>query len=87
MEMSFQKYYILKVSGKSILETINNEFSGHLAKSLEAFCSQILEGQAKFHARCLYEAMKGIGTDDSELIRIISARSEVSMTTLVYTFV
>merc|ERR1711931_343445 len=69
------KFY-RKVSGKSILETINNEFSGHLAKSLEAFCSQILEGQATFHARCLYEAMKGIGTDDSEVIRIISGRSE-----------
>jgi len=69
------KFY-RKISGKSILESISDEFSGHLKRSLMAFCSQILEGQATFHAKRLYEAMDGIGTDDSEVIRIISSRSE-----------
>merc|ERR1719317_154736 len=69
------KFY-RKISGKSILESISDEFSGHLKRSLVAFCSQILEGQTTFHAKCLYKAMEGIGTDDSEVIRIISSRSE-----------
>ena len=69
------------------MEAINDEFSGDLKRSLVAFCSQILEGQATFHAKCLYEAMKGIGTDDSEVIRIISSRSEVSLTLYMYMYV
>ena len=75
------------MSGKSILESINDEFSGHLKRSLMAFCSQILEGQATFHAKCLYKAMEGIGTDDSEVIRIISSRSEVSITMSKYVYI
>ena len=75
------------MSGKSILESISDEFSGHLKRSLMAFCSQILEGQATFHAKRLYEAMDGIGTDDSEVIRIISSRSEVSMTIYIYIYI
>ena len=33
----------------------------------------------KFHADALYKSMKGFGTDDRKLCRIITARCEVDM--------
>lgn len=43
------------------------------------FLVQCIRNKAMFFASALYKAMKGLGTDDKTVIRIIVSRSEVDM--------
>uniref|UniRef100_A0A0N5AB27 Annexin n=1 Tax=Syphacia muris TaxID=451379 RepID=A0A0N5AB27_9BILA len=53
-------------------------FSGD-AKDLYSHLADFIQNKNRFFARELYEAMKGLGTRDNDLIRIVVSRSEVDL--------
>uniref|UniRef100_A0A672P7X2 Annexin n=1 Tax=Sinocyclocheilus grahami TaxID=75366 RepID=A0A672P7X2_SINGR len=72
----FEEYR--KLSGYEIEESIQRETSGTLQEVLLAVvkCARSVPG---YFAESLYNSMKGAGTDDQNLIRIMVSRSEVDM--------
>uniref|UniRef100_A0A8C3MF36 Annexin n=3 Tax=Passeriformes TaxID=9126 RepID=A0A8C3MF36_GEOPR len=72
----FDKY--MTISGFQIEETIDRETSGDLEKLLLAVVKCIRSVPAYF-AETLYYSMKGAGTDDDTLIRVMVSRSEVDL--------
>lgn len=67
-----------KLTGKTILQAIDSEFSGNIKKALRAVVYSQLSPH-EFYAERLNDAMKGAGTKDKQLIRIIIARDEIDM--------
>lgn len=84
--MSMRNYHQLRatfdayaeISGGDILEAIESETSGTLQDGLLAIVKCARNVHA-FFAERLYKSMKGAGTDDDTLIRIIVSRSEVDL--------
>ncbi|XP_037548056.1 annexin A4 [Nematolebias whitei] len=72
----FEEYQ--KVSGKDIEESIKREMSGCLEDVFLAIVKCMRNKQA-FFAERLYKSMKGLGTTDSVLIRIMVSRAEIDM--------
>ncbi|XP_076585417.1 annexin A5b isoform X1 [Chaetodon auriga] len=72
----FEAY--MKMSGYQIEESIGRETSGNLKDLLLAVVKCARSVPAYF-AETLYYAMKGAGTDDDTLIRVMVSRSEVDM--------
>ncbi|XP_023657830.1 annexin A4-like [Paramormyrops kingsleyae] len=72
----FQEYK--RISGRDIEESIKREMSGNLENIFLAIVSCIRKKPA-FFAEQLYKSMKGAGTADSTLIRIMVSRAEVDM--------
>ncbi|XP_076302609.1 annexin B11-like isoform X2 [Lasioglossum baleicum] len=72
----FQQYE--DITGHSIETAIENEFSGDIKKGLLAIV-KCVKNRAGFFADQLYKSMKGLGTDDDRLIRLVVTRSEVDM--------
>nr|XP_060634979.1 annexin A5 [Anolis sagrei ordinatus] len=72
----FDKY--MTISGFQIEETIDRETSGAMEKLLLAIVKSVRSIPA-YLAESLYYAMKGAGTDDDTLIRIIVSRSEIDL--------
>ncbi|XP_039607076.1 annexin A5b isoform X1 [Polypterus senegalus] len=72
----FDQY--MKISGYEIEESITRETSGSLKNLLLAVVKCARSVPAYF-AESLYYSMKGAGTDDKTLIRIMVSRSEVDM--------
>ena len=67
-----------QISKKSILEDIQNLFSGNTKNALEGIIYGILSPEEYF-AKILYKSMKGLGTSDTTLIRVIISRNEIDM--------
>ncbi|KAJ8379988.1 hypothetical protein SKAU_G00007660 [Synaphobranchus kaupii] len=67
-----------KISGREIEESIKREMSGTLEDIFLAVVSCIRSRPAYFAER-LYKSMKGMGTADDTLIRIMVSRAEVDM--------
>ncbi|KAG5683037.1 hypothetical protein PVAND_012344 [Polypedilum vanderplanki] len=67
-----------KLRGKSLEKDIKSEFSGDIQDSLLAIV-RYANNQSAFFAKCLYKSMKGIGTNDSRLIRVCVLRAEIDM--------
>lgn len=67
-----------RLTGNSLEDTIKSEFSGALEDGYLAVvrCARDKTG---YFAKRLHKAMKGLGTDDTTLIRIIVARSEIDL--------
>ncbi|XP_051827019.1 annexin A13 isoform X1 [Antechinus flavipes] len=67
--------------GKDIEEAIEEETSGDMKKAYLTLvkCSRDCQG---YFAELLYKSMKGIGTDEETLIRIIVTRAEVDLQTV-----
>nr|XP_056716072.1 annexin A4 [Euleptes europaea] len=63
---------------KDIAESIKSEMSGDLECALLAIVNCIRNKKAYFAER-LYNSMKGLGTDDNTLIRIMVSRSEIDL--------
>uniref|UniRef100_A0A3B1JB02 Annexin n=1 Tax=Astyanax mexicanus TaxID=7994 RepID=A0A3B1JB02_ASTMX len=69
------------ISGTEILDAIENETSGTLKDCYTALVRCAKQPQLYF-ARRLNAAMKGAGTDEETLIRIIVCRSEIDLETI-----
>jgi len=63
---------------KNIEEAIENEMSGDIKDGMLAIV-KCVRSKARYFAERLYKSMKGAGTDDRTLIRIMVSRSEVDM--------
>lgn len=67
-----------KLAGKSIESTIKSEMSGNL-KSAYLTIVAFFKSPIQFYADQLRKAMKGAGTDENQLIRIVVSRCEVDL--------
>ena len=67
-----------KLTGNTILEAIDKEFSGNMKKALRAIVYATLSPSEYFATR-VKNAIKGFGTDDSLLMRILISRDEIDM--------
>jgi annexin A7/11 len=76
LRATFDKYQA--VSGKTIEKTIESEMSGTLKEGFLAIIHFTRDPHSYFAER-LYKSMKGAGTDDSNLIRLVVTRSEVDL--------
>uniref|UniRef100_A0A8C6WH97 Annexin n=1 Tax=Neogobius melanostomus TaxID=47308 RepID=A0A8C6WH97_9GOBI len=68
----------MKISGYEIEESIKRETSGNLEELLLAVV-KCARSVPVYFAETLYTAMKGAGTDDDTLIRVMVTRSEVDL--------
>uniref|UniRef100_A0AAY4APG4 Annexin n=1 Tax=Denticeps clupeoides TaxID=299321 RepID=A0AAY4APG4_9TELE len=67
-----------KVSGRDIEDSIKREMSGSLEEVFLAIV-KCIRNKTEFFAERLYKSMKGLGTTDSILIRIMVSRAEIDM--------
>jgi len=76
LRLVFQEY--AKISRRTMEQSIVSEMSGNLEKGMLTIvkCVQNLPG---YFAEKLYKSMKGLGTSDSTLIRVVVTRCEVDM--------
>lgn len=74
--VTFDKYS--ELSEKSIEEAIQGEMSGDVQDGMLAIVSAV-RSKPQYFAEKLYKSMKGAGTDDRTLIRVMVSRSEVDM--------
>jgi len=66
------------ITGHSLEDAVKNEFSGDCEDGFLAIIRSVRDCP-KYYAKRLHEAMKGMGTNDKQLIRIIATRCEVDM--------
>uniref|UniRef100_A0A8B9N635 Annexin n=1 Tax=Accipiter nisus TaxID=211598 RepID=A0A8B9N635_9AVES len=67
-----------RIANKDITDSIKSEMSGDLEDALLAVVKCVRNKPAYFAER-LYKSMKGFGTDDNTLIRVMVSRSEIDM--------
>lgn len=79
----FQAYK--EVSGKTIEQAMKSEMSGELLSGLLAIVKTV-NNRPMYFAERLYTAMKGLGTDDDALIRIIVSRCEIDLANIKYEY-
>nr|XP_057922780.1 annexin A13-like isoform X1 [Doryrhamphus excisus] len=79
LQATFKAYEAL--SGTDILDTIDSEATGTL-KDCYITLVRCAKNPQLYFARRLNAAMKGIGTDEDTLIRIIVGRSEIDLETV-----
>ncbi|XP_068131035.1 annexin A4 [Hyperolius riggenbachi] len=72
----FEEYK--KISKKDLEASIKSEMSGHLEDALLAVV-KCMRSKPGYFAERLYKSMKGLGTDDSTLIRVMVSRCEIDM--------
>ena len=71
-----QEYH--KITGETILEAIDKEFSGNMKKAYKAIIYAMLSPSEYFATR-VKDAIKGFGTNDHLLIRVLITRDEIDM--------
>lgn len=64
--------------GHDIEKAMKRETSGDFEHALRAIV-KCVHYPAKYFAKALYKSMKGLGTDDTTLIRVIVTRAEIDM--------
>ncbi|XP_006000866.1 annexin A13 [Latimeria chalumnae] len=79
LRATFKAYEILH--GKDIEEVIKSETSGDLQAAYLTIVQCVRDCQGYF-AQHLYKAMKGAGTDEDALIRILVTRAEIDLQTI-----
>lgn len=72
----FEEYE--RITGHEFEKAIKNEFSGDAEEGLLAIVRSVKD-KATFFAKRIHESMKGMGTNDRQLIRLVVTRSEVDM--------
>ncbi|KAG5014868.1 hypothetical protein AAZX31_08G055000 [Glycine max] len=70
--------YYHSMYGHSLKKAVKKETSGNFALALLTIV-QCAENPAKYFAKVLRKAMKGLGTDDTKLIRVIVTRAEIDL--------
>ena len=68
----------LELSGHTIMQAIEKEFSGDSKKTLKTIVYATL-GVSEYFAYRVHNAIKGLGTKDHILIRVLVSRSEIDM--------
>ncbi|XP_053393126.1 annexin A7-like [Mercenaria mercenaria] len=68
----------VKIAQADIRHAVDSETSGDYRRGLKAVAQSVMN-RPKFFAQKLLKAMKGLGTDEKTLIRIIASRSEIDM--------
>jgi len=76
LKETFKEYE--KLSGTTIIETINSEMSGDLKRACLAVC-EAAQSKPVYFAKQLHECIKDVGTKDDDLIRLLATRSEVRL--------
>jgi len=76
LRLVFQEYQ--NIAHKSLEQSIKGEMSGDLENGMVVIVRAVQNKHAYFAQR-LYNAMKGAGTKDDTLIRVIVSRCEVDM--------
>ncbi|XP_072165112.1 annexin A5-like isoform X2 [Diadema setosum] len=76
LRATFREY--TRIAQRDILNSIDREFSGNIKNGLKVIV-QCVQSRPSYFADRLYRAMKGAGTDDDTLIRVIVSRSEIDM--------
>jgi hypothetical protein len=76
LQLVFQEY--AKIANHDIEKGIEKEFSGDLQDGLLAIV-KCVKNRPAFFAERLHKAMKGWGTHDHDLIRLVVSRSEIDM--------
>ncbi|KAI3778743.1 hypothetical protein L2E82_08126 [Cichorium intybus] len=64
--------------GSTLKKAVKGETSGHFEHALVTIL-QCAENPGKYFAKVLHRAMKGLGTNDTTLIRVIVTRVEIDM--------
>jgi len=72
----FDRYELL--SEKTMEDAIKGEMSGDVEDGMLAIV-KCVRGRSSYFAERLYKSMKGVGTNDRTLIRVMVSRSEVDM--------
>lgn len=67
---------LLQVSQRDILNSIEREMSGDLQAGFKTVV-MCVRSRPQYFAERLYKSMKGAGTDDDTLVRVVVSRSEV----------
>jgi len=67
-----------KLTGHTILQAIDKEFSGDSKKTLKTIVYATLS-PSEYFANRIHDAVKGLGTKDHLLIRVLVSRSEIDM--------
>ncbi|KAM9325521.1 annexin A7 [Gastrophryne carolinensis] len=75
-----------RISKRDLHSVIGREFSGYIEDGLQAILQCAINRPAYFAER-LYKSMKGAGTQDSTLIRVIVTRSEIDLVQIKQAFV
>ncbi|XP_065837837.1 annexin A13-like isoform X2 [Oscarella lobularis] len=76
LKATFQAYDDL--TGHDIMTAIGREMSGDYKQSLETLAHSVVDMPGYF-AKQLYRSMKGLGTNDCQLIRVLVTRSEIDL--------
>ncbi|XP_067642043.1 annexin B10-like [Eurosta solidaginis] len=79
LRLIFDEYKAL--TGQTIEQAIKHEMDGALHDAMIAIV-ECVQSPAAFFANRLYYAIKGVGTNDATLIRIIVSRSEIDLGTI-----
>ena len=74
-EMAMINDFYIKLTGKGLLRAVDKEFSGDIKKLLQTVIGGLLDRPGYFATR-IREAVKGLGTNDSKLVRVIVSRCE-----------
>ncbi|OQV18843.1 Annexin B11 [Hypsibius exemplaris] len=80
---TFQEFE--KLHGTDIQTAVKNEMSGDLAKSFLVLV-QLVQSKEEYFAERLHKAVKGLGTADDNLIRILVSRKEKDLLAIATAF-
>ncbi|OAF65036.1 hypothetical protein A3Q56_07249, partial [Intoshia linei] len=79
----FEEY--TTVSKKNMLEAIDSEFSKDIKTALKTVV-RVIQNKPAYFAYKLNKAIKGMGTDDDALVRIVISRCEIDMVQIMDSF-
>ena len=77
-EMACINQCYLRLRGKGLLRAIDKEFSGDIRKLLQTVVGGLLDPAGYFATR-IREAVKGLGTNNAKLVRVIVSRYEIDL--------